>query len=118
MFSSDAAMLRCVQGTSLGAPVVPPVNNKRATSSPSIELGGSNVGTCAEVDPISSMRTREELPDPSTSMIQQEMFLTTLFANSNLFSRCPGTRTPCGESAERRAPHSPNDIAGIDEASQ
>src|SRR5258707_10224179 len=111
MFSIDAAMLRCVQGTSLGAPVVPPVNNKRATSSPSIEI--SNVGTCAEVDPISSMRTWEELPDPSTSMIQQEMFLTTLFANSNLFSRCRGTSTPCGESAESRVLNSANVSAGF-----
>src|SRR5260370_22014170 len=90
----DSAMLRWVQGKSWGAPVVPPVNTRRATSSPPLGVCGSDVGTSFGVDPVSSMRTLEDVPDPSTSMIQQEMFLTTLLANCNLSTRCRGTITP------------------------
>ncbi len=71
MFSIDATMLWCVKGTSLGKPVVPPVNIKSAMSSPSIRIFGSVVAAGAGVRPcLSTIRTSAELPDPSRSMIQ------------------------------------------------
>jgi hypothetical protein len=69
MCSIDAAMLWCVKGTSLGAPVVPPVNIRSAMSSPSVTRG-SVVAPGAGVPSLCTIRTSAELPDPSSSMVQ------------------------------------------------
>jgi hypothetical protein len=49
-----------------------------------------------------TIRTSEGPPDPSISMIQEEVLSATLFANSNLFVRCRGTSTARADSCESR----------------
>src|SRR5271166_4826876 len=69
----DAAMFRCVKGTSLGAPVVPPVNIKRATSSDLIEIFGSALTPGAGVRPwLPTIRTSEEPPEVQRAMVTHQ----------------------------------------------